>query len=288
MSALHTNNGVSDIFTIYGTDGSTATVHSQGAHITSWVGKDGTERLYMSPNAVYQAGKALRGGVPVIYPQFSDMGSGDVHGAVRNRQWTRVDNGFHNGIAIFEIPILKEDTSFPGYESQLTLTITVSDEQLKLTAKVDKTTEDGTTAKNFGFAFHTYFAVSDISNIKLQGFSKGMPYADNLKNRTVVASQDAEEVTVIDKEVDRIYTQVQNPLMIIDEKFELTVLGENLPDVVLWNPWKEKNARLADLPQPDGYRSFVCIEHGVLLPRQPFPKPGDSWEGSQVISYRKK
>ena len=283
------NNGVSQIFTIVASDGAKATVHSQGGHVTSWVGSAGDERLYMSPNAVYQSGKALRGGVPVIFPQFSDMGDGPTHGVARSRQWSRVDDGLTAGKGVFEIHICKNDPQFVGYECRLLLTVTVSDAVLRLTARVDSTTADGTTAKDFGFAFHTYFGISDVANVTLGGFEDGMTYADNLKDRAIVSAAEAKAFTAIDGEVDRIYTGVQKPLTIRDKGLgrDLVVGGAGLHDVVLWNPWIEKNARLSDLPQPDGYRGFVCIEHGSLLPRVAFPKPGEAWEGSQIVEFVK-
>lgn len=288
-AAPSSNNGVSDIFTIVAADGAKATVHSQGGHVTSWVGSAGDERLYLSPAHKFGKGKAIRGGVPIIFPQFSDMGEGSTHGVARSRQWVRIDlENSSPGTGVFEFRIPRDDPQFKGYECRLVLTVTVSDKILKLNARVSDTTADGTSAKDFGFAFHTYFVVSDISKVSLGGFEDGMPYSDNLDNRTMVAASDAKSTTIIDKEIDRIYVGVKKTLTISDfgHKRDLIVGAVNLPDVVLWNPWIEKNARLSDLPQPDGFRHFVCIEHGCLMPRIPFPKPGDAWEGSQVIECR--
>jgi D-hexose-6-phosphate mutarotase len=70
--ATTTNNGVSIIYKIVAADGSIAEVHSQGAHLTSWKGPTGDERLYTSPTAVFKEGSAIRGGVPIIFPVFGD------------------------------------------------------------------------------------------------------------------------------------------------------------------------------------------------------------------------
>jgi D-hexose-6-phosphate mutarotase len=39
-------------------------VYLHGAHVTSWK-IDGQEQLYLSERAIFQEGKAIRGGIPV-------------------------------------------------------------------------------------------------------------------------------------------------------------------------------------------------------------------------------
>lgn len=47
----------------------------------------------MSKNAVFAPPKAIRGGVPVCFPQFSNFGPlGQQHGFVRNKQWRLVES----------------------------------------------------------------------------------------------------------------------------------------------------------------------------------------------------
>lgn len=279
-----TNNGVSEIFTIVAKDGSKATVHSQGGHVTSWVGKEGDERLYMSPKTVIQAGKALRGGIPIIYPQFNDMGYGPSHGVARSRQWKRIDDGSTPGVGIFSFTIPMDDTVYTGAASTLVLTVNVSDSELKLVAKVTPT--EYTKDRDFGFLFHTYFAVSDVNTIQVEGFSH-KAFANGRKNRVM---EKTGEFTSIQECVDSIFFKNTEPIRLIDPGLNRTfeIFGsKTLPDVVLWNPGKETIGKLSDVPQPDGYKKFVCIEHGAVQPKVPFPKLGGSWEGSQTIRVAK-
>ena len=67
-------------------------LHPYGAHVVSWTTADGDERLFLSPRSAYSEGAAIRGGVPVIFPQFNQRGPDfDVprHGFARNRRWRR-------------------------------------------------------------------------------------------------------------------------------------------------------------------------------------------------------
>ena len=69
-------------------DGSaTAEIYLHGATLTSWT-VDGVERLFLSPNAVFAPPKAIRGGVPVCWPQFGMLGPLKAqHGFARNVRW---------------------------------------------------------------------------------------------------------------------------------------------------------------------------------------------------------
>ena len=75
-------------------DGSHATVLLHGAHVLSWHAAGWGEQLYLSPAAglgALQSGQAIRGGVPVIFPQFELKGpdtSLPRHGLARQRAWT--------------------------------------------------------------------------------------------------------------------------------------------------------------------------------------------------------
>ena len=64
--------------------GATALVYVYAAHLASWKTSDGDEQLFMSSKTEYGGGKAMRGGVPICWPQFSERGPGKRHGVVRN------------------------------------------------------------------------------------------------------------------------------------------------------------------------------------------------------------
>ena len=69
--------------------GDTAWVALQGAQVLSWVAS-GRERLYLSPKTLLDGQSAIRGGVPVCFPQFNQRGPLPKHGFVRNLPWAVV------------------------------------------------------------------------------------------------------------------------------------------------------------------------------------------------------
>ena len=60
------------------------------AHVVSWSTAAG-EQLFVSSAAEYGGGKAVRGGIPICWPQFAARGPGGKHGFCRNSaKWTVV------------------------------------------------------------------------------------------------------------------------------------------------------------------------------------------------------
>jgi len=78
-------------------DGARAEVYAHGAHVTSWVPAGGVERLFLSERSVFNGQAAIRGGVPVIFPQFSMEGPLPRHGFARTRAWEFVTAGVEAG-----------------------------------------------------------------------------------------------------------------------------------------------------------------------------------------------
>src|SRR5690349_3045588 len=70
-----------------GRDGATAIATLQGAHLVSWVPAQGGERLFVSERSPFEPGRAIRGGVPVCFPQFADRGPLPQHGFARVLPW---------------------------------------------------------------------------------------------------------------------------------------------------------------------------------------------------------
>ena len=65
--------------------GDTARVHHNGAHLVSWQPAGHAEQLFLSAASDFGHGVAIRGGVPIVFPQFSDYGPLGRHGFVRKR-----------------------------------------------------------------------------------------------------------------------------------------------------------------------------------------------------------
>lgn len=255
-------------------------VYPYGAHISSWTTKYG-EHIFMSKKALFGNGKAIRGGIPVIFPQF---GSGKIqnHGFARNTDWEVVGTRVSKTEPItVSIDLQLKDSKFTldiwPHPFETTLTI-------HLSTKVDiewrvKNTGDNTF--DFQAALHTYFTVSDIKNASAVGL-KGVTYIDKVKGGE--RKEEERPAVVISEEVDRVYLDVnQNPILLVDKEREnsLKLHRTGFRDVVVWNPWTEKARGMADLGE-EAFPKFMCVEVGEIGTPVTLPA-GQEWLGKHSI-----
>ena len=67
-----------------------ATIYTQGAHLTHWKPAGQAPVIFLSQRAEFVPGKPIRGGVPVVFPWFSerhDGKTGPQHGFARISEW---------------------------------------------------------------------------------------------------------------------------------------------------------------------------------------------------------
>src|SRR6185369_4473016 len=75
---------------VISTPAAEADLYLQGAHLANWTPHGQRPVLFLSPKSVFAAGKAIRGGVPIIFPWFgarSDGKPGPAHGFARSMEW---------------------------------------------------------------------------------------------------------------------------------------------------------------------------------------------------------
>ena len=274
--------------------GDQAIVLLHGAQVVSWTPADGSERLYLSPRSVYGEGQSIRGGVPVIFPQFNQRGpdfSLPKHGFARNRRWTLDDLDDGQVLAGASTPApaaaeasvrlrLAQDAQTLAlwpHDFSLTLTVSLQPRQLVLALQVDN---PGANPFDFTAALHTYLEVGDIGAARVAGLH-GVRYLDAVTGMGSVASDDG---LGFERETDRIYYEVPRPLTLRAPGVELEAGMEGFRDAVIWNPWAERCAALPDMPD-DGYRRMLCIEAAVI-DKPVTLAPGEAWSGRQLLAVR--
>lgn len=215
--------------------------------------------LFQNPVAFYQEGKAIKGGIPLCWPWFGpdpeNLGR-PAHGFVRTRYWSVAKVGTTQA-GDTKISLVLEDSGetrelWP-HRFSLELDITVG-ETLCLSLV---TRNAGDQAFSITQALHTYFSVGAIDQLRINGLD-GVAYLDKVDNGQQKQQSGA---VVIDKAVDRIYTDVSSELLIEDAAFgrRIGITSSGSQTVVVWNPWTEGAAAMADLNN-DAYEHFVCVE----------------------------
>jgi glucose-6-phosphate 1-epimerase len=263
--------------------GARATVLLHGAHVVSWIPAGGSERLYLSERSAFGDGTAVRGGVPVIFPQFNLRGpdfSLPKHGFARTRSWSidpdgRDDGAGDSAVARFRLQNDAVTRAMWPHAFSLTLTVSLGAHTLDLALSV---CNRGAEPLDFTAALHTYLQVADISLVSVGGL-QGVRYIDTVTN---LADVGVGADLTFQSETDRIYYEVPGPVTLAAPDGRLDVSMEGFRDVVVWNPWAERCASLPDMP-PDGYRRMVCLEAAVI--EQPVRLAVDgSWLGRQALT----
>ena len=241
---------------------SRAEIYLNGAHVTGFQKNDEPPLLFMSAASEFAPGKAIRGGVPIIFPWFGGREGFPAHGFARTIAWE-----------------LKETSQFPdgavrlrfiltGAENfQVEYRVTVA-ESLTLELAVGNTGDRDAT---FETCLHTYFQISGIDAISITGLA-GSHYQDK-----VAGTMETETAAAIriSSEVDRVYfdttatTEIEDPDL--DRKIRITKSGSN--STVVWNPWIDKSKRMPDFAD-DEYPQMVCVESGNVAQNQTTLPPG--------------
>jgi glucose-6-phosphate 1-epimerase len=257
--ASHTTVGQLPAIRICAPDGAEATVTLYGAHLVSMKGVDGQERLFLSAKSALDGARAIRGGVPVIFPQFAERGTGMRHGFARVSTWRLEDSGLDGdaawaefGLALGDLPPTLADAWPHGF--MLALRVAVRANELAMTLTVRNL---GAAPFAFSAALHTYLLVPDVSQARIEGIS-------------------SDQISVTDK-IDAVYRQVSGRATLATGAGTLMMEQSGFPDAVVWNPGALDAAALPDL-ENDEYRRFVCIEPALLEPVT--LEPGQVWRGA--------
>lgn len=215
--------------------------------------------LYLSEQAVYEDGQAIRGGTPICWPWFGDDTSGlglPSHGFARNQHWQVVETkALTDGSTSVTLLLTDTDESLAvwPYKFELYLDFVVGK---KLTLN---STTLNTGKKGFSFtqALHTYFNISDIDKIHVTGLASKY-YLDKLDDFNLKIQ---EGNIVVDQEVDRIYQAAPYMVYLVDSglKRKVAISSGGGHTTVVWNPWAENVIKIKDLGE-NSYRQFICIE----------------------------
>jgi len=216
--------------------------------------------MFLSSKAYYQDGKAIKGGAPICWPWFGADPEGKGrpgHGFVRNRPWNVISTeALNNGDikVVLGLDDTPETQAVWPHAFSLRQEIIVSD-TLTL-ALITRNT--GKEKFSITQAFHTYFKVGDIAQVKILGL-ENCDYLDKAGGGNTQKQQSG--AVTIASEVDRIYLNVGNTLTIDDAalKRRIQITSQGSKTAVVWNPWEKISKEMADL-EDDDYKRLLCVE----------------------------
>ncbi|MEM9776627.1 MAG: dihydroxy-acid dehydratase, partial [Chloroflexota bacterium] len=171
---------------------------NHGAHVLDYVPAGHKPVLWVSEEAVFESGKAIRGGIPVIWPWFGSHpldSEKPAHGVGRRMGWELIESREDYA----KLALQPGQTNHPDVDGEFKVSLEIllgSELQVSLT-----TQNVGSAPFKMSAALHTYFSVSDVRQIQIGGLD-GRTYIDQLDNNQRKFQSGA---ITIDQEVDRIY-----------------------------------------------------------------------------------
>lgn len=253
------------------------TCYQQGAHLSSWTFK-GKEQLFLSKKAIFEPGVALRGGVPICFPQFGAFGPGKKHGFARNTDW-QLYSKTANELA-FKLEHEPDANVEYDFSFEALYTVSLSGSEINMQLSVTNTDK---APISFTSALHTYLRVEDVQKTHLLGLHN-CEYWDN-GTEFDTRNLQTDDTLSFSSAIDRVYFNTPQTLSLNEGPQTRLISSKGFNDVVVWNPWQEGAKQLQDLADEE-YKNMLCIEAAnVETPTN--LAAGESWSGSQTISLVK-
>ncbi|WP_017446361.1 D-hexose-6-phosphate mutarotase [Gayadomonas joobiniege] len=257
-----------------------AVIAIQGAHLVEFSAKGKDPLLWLSPQAIFKQGKAIRGGIPVCFPWFGDNQLSEntpSHGFVRNRDWQLAD---------IDVTAEQVSITFKFTSNEETQTLYPYSFEAEYKIQLNHQIELALTAINLSdtlmpvsFALHSYHPVADIETVYIDG----LHYTTYLDNTAQLAAKIQQGPVHFSGELDRIYLNVAEQQR-IQSKTPIVLRSKNCHSAIVWNPGPEKAAQLIDLGEQN-YPSFVCVERGNAFSDSWYLAPKEKRQAELLIGY---
>jgi glucose-6-phosphate 1-epimerase len=244
----------------------------------------------MSSKCVFTPTSNLRGGIPVVFPQFGPNALPHTkalgqHGFARNsNDWKVIEVVAKDDEGWITLELKDNEATRKVWDHSFSLQIKnilrydpIHKTQFSQEMKVKNLNTVG--GFYFATALHTYFSIKDVTEVTLAPF-KGVSLIDKIAGAVVkVEESDAVAIT---GETDRVYTNTGDEFRIFEGKSpSIAVSKSGFRDVVIWNVWSDKAKNMADLGEGE-WKKYVCAE--VAQASSPmWLLPNQTWIASQTF-----
>ncbi|ARD09771.1 MULTISPECIES: D-hexose-6-phosphate mutarotase [Pseudomonas] len=249
-------------------------VAQQGAHILSYQVAGQQPLVWLNEEAVFKQGKPIRAGMPICWPWFGNLERNPqsvqamrdssepakAHGEVRALDWQLLGIGADGDALLVEFVLPEAEGHLPGWPHNVALKLSIRLDHALNVSLVSYNC--GTESVVISQALHTYFAVSDVRQVSVEGLD-GLRYIETLANWE--EREQAGDLTFTG-ETDRIYKDIPGVLSIVDPQWQrrIHIRSTGSKSAILWNPWIEKTGKFTDMAA-DGWQRMVCVETANVL-----------------------
>jgi glucose-6-phosphate 1-epimerase len=235
-------------------------VYLHGAHVTHHRPTGRRPLLFLSERSQFASGKAIRGGVPVIFPWFGARAGhpeAPDHGFARTREWA-VESVEHSNDGSVAVTLAFEDDDVTRRTWPHAFRVrhrVVFGARLEMTLEVENRSGN---SFSFEEALHTYALVGDVAQASIDGLG-GSVYidkTDGMQRKTLASGP-----LRLNGTTDRVFLDTRSTCTVTDPVLARRIVVEKTGSAttVVWNPWHEKASTMADLGD-DQWRSMLCVE----------------------------
>ena len=254
-----------------------AVIALHGAHVMAFEPAGGREMLWVSPKCVLEAGKAIRGGIPLCLPWFGPSADGSVmHGFARVMEWTPVTaEACADGSTRVVLELASEVAVTPlwPHAFRFRMEIVVGS-SLKLSLSAEN--RSGTAAP-LAFAFHSYFKVPQVTDARVSGL-EGKTFIDKADSAARKVQHGEVTITAL---TDRVYLDVPARQVLKTGAGDVKIESETKCAVV-WNAWtNDKN--MADLGEGN-HVGYLCVERGDVADFAVTLEAGGTYGAKMTVS----
>jgi glucose-6-phosphate 1-epimerase len=250
--------------------------------ISHKLGENDPDLFYVSEK--YVEGTAIRGGVPICWPQFANAAPGifPKHGFVRRMSWTLDDEESSGTVAVLRLThasMIEQVERLPELEQALVRAMPPCDlvarfalEDAGRSISQEVTVHclpDAHAPVHFTLCFHSYFAANiepDSDHVYVEGLGPKTTAID--KTNDCSESTPGDRVVIRGQEVDSIYREASGPFTVHPGPNCVRTFtvqkSSNMPEVIVWNIGSEKIGGMKDMKRGD-HAKYLCVEPAIAL-----------------------
>jgi glucose-6-phosphate 1-epimerase len=233
-------------------------VSSYGAHVLAYNVKE-KPILWLSETALWQNGKAIRGGIPICWPWFGacpqqlniDNSPKPNHGLARTQLWSIAEHSISEDSVTLCLKLT--DLILPWVEGTVNLhyTVELTAQSLTVTLRSDKPLTQQA-------ALHSYFNVENCQSAKVSPLP--LQFYDKTIDSMTSSNNDYCDFKA---EIDRVYTDTADALCLKMANLDIEIRQSGHDSSIVWNPGALKSAQAPDIA-PNTWHQFVCVESAAL------------------------
>lgn len=215
-----------------------------------------------------------RGGVSILFPQFSNVGGFKKHGLVRDSEWSLLKDEKDKSSHLLEFSLILDPTINWPHRAKLSYEVTQLKNALSLLLKIENT---GSTSFSFTGGLHPYFYLSSVLNCNVEGLNS-TSFTDKHK-----ATHNERILKFTNSEFERLY-HGNKPLKLTYDNISLEINQKGFDEWMIWNPGQSHSKSIPNLPHDD-WKNFICIEP-VIASKPKLLKLGDIFKGTLNINIK--